>query len=87
MDHLVCFAPGMFALGYHTSSDKNSDRAKRDLKVAKQLMYTCWQMYERMETGIAAVRPVFLYLVKSFACLVYVFMDFLLRVCLIIYHI
>jgi len=54
MDHLVCFAPGMYALGYHTSADKNSKRAKRDLRVAKQLMYTCWQMYERMETGIAA---------------------------------
>ena len=30
-----------------------SDRAQRDLKTGKALTYTCYQMYARMETGIA----------------------------------
>lgn len=30
-----------------------SDRAQRDLKTAKALTYTCYQMYARMPTGLA----------------------------------
>ena len=46
-----CFLPGILALGAHAAPDHPN--AKRDLKVAKQLMYTCYQMYARMATGIA----------------------------------
>jgi mannosyl-oligosaccharide alpha-1,2-mannosidase len=54
MDHLVCFMPGALALGAHTDPrGKDSPRAKRDLAVAKALMYTCYQMYARMRTGLA----------------------------------
>jgi mannosyl-oligosaccharide alpha-1,2-mannosidase len=55
MDHLVCFMPGALALGAYTDPNGlESDRAKRDLAVAKALMYTCYQMYHRMASGIAA---------------------------------
>lgn len=55
MDHLVCFMPGALALGAYTDPlGLDSARAKRDLAVAKALMYTCYQMYHRMTTGIAA---------------------------------
>lgn len=55
MDHLVCFMPGALALGAYTDPlGLDSARAKRDLAVAKALMYTCYQMYHRMSTGIAA---------------------------------
>ena len=55
MDHLVCFMPGALALGAHTDPrGKDSPRAKRDLAVAKALMYTCYQMYARMRSGISA---------------------------------
>jgi mannosyl-oligosaccharide alpha-1,2-mannosidase len=55
MDHLVCFVPGMLALGAFNSmgTDGEADAA-RDLTNAKALAYTCWQMYERQATGIAA---------------------------------
>jgi mannosyl-oligosaccharide alpha-1,2-mannosidase len=51
MDHLVCFLPGILALGAYTKPD--SPNRDRDMMVAKSLMYTCYQMYARMETGIA----------------------------------
>jgi hypothetical protein len=55
MDHLVCFVPGMLALGAFTSAGTTGEKnAIRDLINAKSIMYTCWQMYERMATGIAA---------------------------------
>ncbi len=55
MDHLVCFVPGMLALGAYTAGGTPAEEnAVRDLQNAKALAYTCWQMYERMETGIAA---------------------------------
>jgi hypothetical protein len=55
MDHLVCFVPGMLALGAYTDPNGglSSSRAQRDLKVAKALMYTCYQMYSRQSTGIS----------------------------------
>jgi Glycosyl hydrolase family 47 len=54
MDHLVCFMPGILALGAHTDpTGKDSVRAKRDLAVAKALMHTCHQMYTRQSSGIA----------------------------------
>ena len=54
MDHLVCFMPGALALGAHTDPlGRESDRARRDLAVAKALMYTCREMYRQQPTGIA----------------------------------
>ena len=54
MDHLVCFMPGALALGAYTDpAGLDSPRAKRDLAVAKALMYTCREMYHRMRSGIS----------------------------------
>jgi endoplasmic reticulum Man9GlcNAc2 1,2-alpha-mannosidase len=46
-DHLVCFLPGVLALGSHNGLDS------ADLELAKELTYTCWQMYEVTPTGLA----------------------------------
>eukprot|EP01033_Poteriospumella_lacustris_P000486 gene487-326_t len=55
MDHLVCFVPGMLALGAYTDPlGLDSGRAQRDLAVAKAMMYTCREMYHRMQSGISA---------------------------------
>jgi Glycosyl hydrolase family 47 len=54
MDHLVCFMGGLLALGAYTDPlGMDSPRAIRDIQTAKALTYTCYQMYARMETGIA----------------------------------
>mmetsp|Transcript_24169 Transcript_24169/g.52223 ORF Transcript_24169/g.52223 Transcript_24169/m.52223 type:complete len:770 (-) Transcript_24169:483-2792(-) len=54
MDHLACFMGGALALGAYTDPrGLESDRAQRDLKTAKALTYTCYQMYARTKTGIA----------------------------------
>lgn len=54
MDHLVCFVPGMLALGAWTArGTKGEQHIQRDLQSAKAIMYTCWQMYERQATGIS----------------------------------
>lgn len=44
----------MLALGAHTDPlGVDSERAKRDMKTAKDLTYTCYQMYATTETGLA----------------------------------
>eukprot|EP01041_Mallomonas_annulata_P002517 gene2517-4896_t len=54
MDHLVCFMPGTLALGSYTDPrGSDSPRAKRDLAIARALMYTCREMYHRTKSGIA----------------------------------
>lgn len=54
MDHLVCFMPGLLALGAVTDpKGRDSPRAKRDMAVAKALMYTCREMYHRTASGIS----------------------------------
>jgi len=54
MDHLVCFMGGLLALGAYTDPlGLESERAQRDLRSAKAITYTCYQMYARMETGIS----------------------------------
>ena len=54
MDHLVCFMGGLLALGAYTDPQGlDSERAQRDLRTAKALTYTCYQMYARMNTGIS----------------------------------
>eukprot|EP00752_Nemacystus_decipiens_P015936 g14242.t1 len=51
MDHLVCFVAGTLALGAQTATDPV--KAERDMKTAKALAYTCYQMYARQKTGLA----------------------------------
>jgi len=54
MGHLTCFMAGSLALGSYTDPDGfDSPRAQRDLKAAKALAYTCYQMYARSKTGIS----------------------------------
>lgn len=54
MDHLSCYTPGMLALGaYSDPNGIDSFRAMRDLKIAKDLMNTCYQMYNKQITGLA----------------------------------
>lgn len=47
MDHLVCFVPGMLALGYLHGMPESH------LKLAEQLTETCYQMYAQMATKLA----------------------------------
>ncbi|KAJ2731741.1 hypothetical protein IW152_004337 [Coemansia sp. BCRC 34962] len=44
--HLTCFVPGMLALGSKTLNRPD------DLELAKQLTYTCFQMYNQTATGL-----------------------------------
>lgn len=54
MDHLVCFMGGLLALGAYTDPDGlESKRAQRDLKTAKALTYSCYQMYAATPTGLS----------------------------------
>ena len=54
MDHLSCFTGGMLALGAATHPEGiNSEIAQRDLKTAKSLAFTCYQMYKTSTTGLA----------------------------------
>ena len=54
MDHLSCFTGGMLALGAATHPKGiNSEIAQRDLKTAKSLAFTCYQMYKTSVTGMA----------------------------------
>lgn len=46
-DHLVCFLPGVLALGAHNGLPADH------MDLAKELMKTCYQMYVQMETGLS----------------------------------
>ncbi|KAG5973379.1 hypothetical protein E4U55_000587 [Claviceps digitariae] len=62
MDHLVCFMPGTIALaatGGLTEAEARklpswNEKKERDMKLARELMQTCWGMYKWMATGLAA---------------------------------
>ena len=54
MEHLSCFVPGWLALGAQFQVDKT--RKTTHMKLAADLAYTCWQMYERQPTGIGPER-------------------------------
>ena len=47
MDHLVCFLPGVLALGAHYGAG-----GEREMKLAEELMDTCWETYARQPTGL-----------------------------------
>jgi hypothetical protein len=54
MDHLVCFLGGSLALSAYTDPlGLDSPRARRSLRTARALAYTCYQMYARTKTGLA----------------------------------
>ncbi|GBG26414.1 Dynein heavy chain 7, axonemal [Hondaea fermentalgiana] len=55
MDHLVCFVPGMLALGSvrGAGSKVAHDRARSHLAIAERLMRTCYSMYSTTATGLA----------------------------------
>jgi len=64
MDHLVCFMPGLFALGATEgltveearkaeNGVKWGVRQEEDLKLARELMRTCYEMYNVTATGLA----------------------------------
>lgn len=44
IDHLTCFAPGMFALG--STLMPHWKNARRDIETAKSLMDTCYRLYQ-----------------------------------------
>ena len=50
LEHLTCFLPGNLALGVAYGA-VNGSKADLYMDVAKNLTYSCWQMYERMPTG------------------------------------
>jgi hypothetical protein len=62
MDHLVCFMPGTIALaatgGLPESEARQlptwSAQDEADMRLARELMQTCWGMYKYMATGLAA---------------------------------
>eukprot|EP00795_Rhopilema_esculentum_P010888 gene10888-19715_t len=47
MDHLVCFLPGVLALGFHNGLDV------KHMNLAKELLETCNRMYTDMPTGLS----------------------------------
>lgn len=50
-EHLACFIPAMLALGAQEGA-VTGIKAERYLSLAKDLTYTCWQMYARHATGV-----------------------------------
>ncbi|OQR91817.1 mannosyl-oligosaccharide alpha-1,2-mannosidase [Achlya hypogyna] len=50
-DHLLCFVPGMLALG--TVGETDAAKVARHLDLAEKLMETCYAMYARQPTGLA----------------------------------
>ncbi|EWC43921.1 hypothetical protein DRE_01273 [Drechslerella stenobrocha 248] len=61
MDHLVCFMPGNILLGATNGttvaearkSPAWGPREEEDLNLARELMYSCYQMYNTTVTGLA----------------------------------
>jgi mannosyl-oligosaccharide alpha-1,2-mannosidase len=62
MDHLVCFMPGTIALaatgGLSEAEAKKlptwNKQKEEDMRLARELIHTCWGMYKYMATGLAA---------------------------------
>ena len=50
-DHLVCYTPGMLALGSRLS-ELNNTEAQDHLMIAKQLMSTCVKLYVDQSSGL-----------------------------------
>lgn len=62
MDHLVCFLPGTIALaatgGLREAEARKlaswTAKSEDDMRLARELMQTCWGMYKYTATGLAA---------------------------------
>ena len=52
MDHLVCFMPGLLALGVAHRPD--APTAARDMQTAREVLSTCVRLYTMQATGVAA---------------------------------
>jgi len=52
-EHLACFLPGTLALGVIHGLDRSH------LKLAEELMRTCYEMYRQMPTGLSPELAVF----------------------------
>ncbi|KAG2786348.1 Mannosyl-oligosaccharide 1,2-alpha-mannosidase [Phytophthora cactorum] len=52
MDHLLCFVPGLLALGTLSETEGHAKNAKH-LELAEKLMETCYQFYHRQATGLS----------------------------------
>ncbi|KAF4131709.1 Glycosyl hydrolase family 47 [Phytophthora infestans] len=52
MDHLLCFVPGLLALGTLSETEDHAKNAKH-LELAEKLMETCYQLYHRQPTGLS----------------------------------
>jgi len=57
MDELGCFAPGMFILAAH-HTDNNELKLKYEV-LAKELMYTCYMMWQSTPTKLAPETTIF----------------------------
>ncbi|KAK9837344.1 hypothetical protein WJX81_007743 [Elliptochloris bilobata] len=53
MDHLVCFLPGLLALGHLHGVSTARSGEQSDLDLAKDLMATCNELYRRTPAGLA----------------------------------
>jgi len=55
MEHLACFLPGALAMGHMTATEGTlgAKNAQRDLKTARALADTCYEMYKRQPTGLS----------------------------------
>ncbi len=56
MDHLVCFLPGNLALGamyLEKVPEFPKEEVKDLMKLAEELTETCYQMYDKMQTGLS----------------------------------
>lgn len=51
MEHLSCFAAGMLALGAMQGVRSAAGAAEADLKLAQELVGTCYEMYRQTPTG------------------------------------
>nr|CAB3263605.1 endoplasmic reticulum mannosyl-oligosaccharide 1,2-alpha-mannosidase-like [Phallusia mammillata] len=53
MDHLVCFLPGTLALGSKLLSESHPKESREHLELARDLMATCFEMYQNTPTGLS----------------------------------
>eukprot|EP01024_Parvocaulis_polyphysoides_P034919 TRINITY_DN3091_c0_g1_i4.p2 TRINITY_DN3091_c0_g1~~TRINITY_DN3091_c0_g1_i4.p2 ORF type:complete len:175 (+),score=10.86 TRINITY_DN3091_c0_g1_i4:196-720(+) len=54
MDHLVCFLPGLLALGNFHQVETGQKNEPQDMEIARKLMQTCYEMYRRSPLGLAS---------------------------------
>ena len=50
---MVCFLPGTLALGSTLMTDSHPNESREHMKLAKDLIETCYQMYASTPTGLS----------------------------------